>query len=66
MILRLFPAFKKLFAWQAFVIVYTLAWLLLLVFAWRNWELFSIGPKIAVSVFLVLTTPAISDLRKSE
>jgi hypothetical protein len=65
MILRLIPALNKLFSLQAFAIVYTVVWFAVLIFAWINWGLFSFGLKIAISVALVLTVPAISDLRGS-
>ena len=66
MILRLIPAFKKLFGWRSFAIVYSLMWVSLLIFAWFNWASLSMTLKVAVSVGLGLTTPAISDMTESQ
>ena len=65
MILKLIPACKALFKRRAVAIVYALTWLSILVFAWLNWDSLTVGFRIAISAFLVLTTPALSDLRGS-
>jgi hypothetical protein len=63
-----FPAFKKVIAWQAFVIVYTFLYIgvaLALGFPLARLGLILVDPQNHASVILVLTTPAICDLRES-
>lgn len=54
--------FRKLRKWPLFVTAYTAAWFAALIYVWLSWHSFAMSLKVALTIVLILTTPALSDL----
>ena len=64
MLLNRLPFFNQLQAWPLFVVAYTVAWIVFLTYVWFSWNTFSMEFKVTATIILVLTTPAIADLKR--
>lgn len=59
------PFVRKLLDWRLFVVLYVIAWVALLAFAWLEWSTLSRISKVSLTVVLVLTTPAFDDIARA-
>lgn len=65
MVLTRLPFIRKLLDWRLFVVLYVVAWVALLAFAWLTWSTLSMISKVTLGVVLVLTTPALDDVARA-